>query len=458
MVNTPPLWKVGKTSAPRPPAVKGHPWIGNTLQLAADPLAFFVNAQKALGPIFRIKFLGVRGGFKFLFRREITVIAGPETGPFMQHAERDAVLSAASFYQDNSNAWGVKILPGMDGENHKVARNLIGPGIAPPVYASRVPEAIEMTQESALSLGVNKRFLVTDWVSRLVMDQLGYFCAGTYPGDYYHDIRHTARTIANVTMARRLPPLVFSSPRYRRAKERTFEFVEKLAVDHSGGCPVAEQHRFVHDMLAAETEDALPRIMLLMPYIAGLETVAKVMSFALYVLASNAEVQERITAEVDDVFNDGPVDGSVLSKLPLLNGFIQETLRLYPVALVVPRSVTRTFEFMGYRVDQGQELFVSPAVSHFLPEIYPEPHTFNLDRFSEDRPDYRPGVYGPYGLGLHTCLGKGFADIQLLTITAALLRFVRFQMSPPDYQLKTQYATAMMPKGFYLEISEFRGQ
>ena len=458
MVNASPSWKVGETNAPWPPMVKGGlPWIWNTLQLATDPLAFFVDARKELGPVYRIKFLSGKGAVEFLFGREVTVIAGPETGPFMQRAEESDVLSAASFYEDNSKAWGAEVLPGMDGEHHRTARRLIGPGIAPSVYESRVPEAIKMTQEYARSTGVNKRFLVTNWVNRLVMNQLGYFSAGTYPGDYYDDILHTARTNADVTMARRLPPLAFYLPRYRRAKKRTFEFVEKLAVDHSDDCQATEQHRFVHDMLTAERKGMLPRITLLMPYISGHETVTKVMSFALYTLASNDEVRERVTAEVDDAFNDGPMDGSVISKLPLLNGFVQETLRLYPVALVVPRRATKTFEFMGYRIDRGQELFISPAVSHFLPEVYQDPYKFNLDRFSEDRPEYRrPGVYGPYGLGSHTCLGRGFADIQLTTLTAGLLQSMRFEMDPPDYQLKTQYASSMMPKDFYLKIREFR--
>lgn len=76
------------------------------------------------------------------------------------------------------------------------------------------------------------------------------------------------------------------------------------------------------------------------------------------------------------------------------------------------------------------------TVPHFLPELFPQPETFDIDRYRSPRNAHRQhGAYAPFGLGEHICLGSGSAEIQLMVITATLLHTYEFALEPPDYQL-----------------------
>jgi cytochrome P450 len=98
--------------------------------------------------------------------------------------------------------------------------------------------------------------------------------------------------------------------------------------------------------------------------------------------------------------------------------------------------VAKPLTFAGYRLEPGDEVLVAMTVPHFLPELFPHPETFDIDRYRSPRNEHRQrGAYAPFGLGEHTCLGAGIAEIQLMVITATLLHTYRFELDPPDYQL-----------------------
>ena len=75
----------------------------------------------------------------------------------------------------------------------------------------------------------------------------------------------------------------------------------------------------------------------------------------------------------------GPIDeDNLLKNLPVLNGAIMESMRLYPIAVAQIRTVVQDFEFEGYRIKQGDMLYVSAVVPHFMDEYYPEAKKFDV--------------------------------------------------------------------------------
>ena len=110
--------------------------------------------------------------------------------------------------------------------------------------------------------------------------------------------------------------------------------------------------------------------------------------------------------------------------------------RRYPVAGGHRARVARPLTLAGYRLEQGLDVEVAMTVPHFLEEVYPHPMQFDLDRFRAPRNEHRkPGAYAPFGLGDHTCLGAGIAEVQLMVTMAALLSMYTLQFDPPDYHL-----------------------
>ena len=86
------------------------------------------------------------------------------------------------------------------------------------------------------------------------------------------------------------------------------------------------------------------------------------------------------------------------------------------------------------------------TVTHFLPEHFPEPHEYDIDRYAAPRREHaQAGAYVPYGLGRHTCLGLRFAEIQSVATLATLVHCLELEMSPPDCRLDVDHTPSMRP-------------
>jgi len=125
---------------------------------------------------------------------------------------------------------------------------------------------------------------------------------------------------------------------------------------------------------------------------------------------------------------------------------VQETLRLHPVAVSQIRIAQRDFEYGGHVIPAGETVHCAVTVPHFLEEFFPDPMTFDIDRYTDDRREHaRPGAYSPFGRGPHTCLGKGIADVQMTLTAARLFHRLDLALPSPDYVLRRKAAPAPGP-------------
>jgi cytochrome P450 len=135
-----------------------------------------------------------------------------------------------------------------------------------------------------------------------------------------------------------------------------------------------------------------------------------------------------------------------LRRMADLNGAMMETLRRYPVASGHNARVAHPFTFAGYRLEPGDNVTVAMTVPHFLEELYPNPLQFDIDRFREPRNEHRQrGAFAPFGLGNHTCLGSGIAEVQMMVTMAALLHSYTMQLDPPDYRFVIEHHPTAVP-------------
>jgi len=153
-----------------------------------------------------------------------------------------------------------------------------------------------------------------------------------------------------------------------------------------------------------------------------------------------------VQTEVDAAFAKGPLTWEQLKQMPDLNGAMMETLRRYPVAGGHRARVAKAFTFAGYRLEPGNDVFVAMTLPHFLEELYTHPMQFDIDRFREPRNEHRQrGAYAPFGLGDHTCLGAGIAEVQMMVTMAVLLHTHTLQFDPPGYQLVIEHHPTPVP-------------
>ncbi|KAM5129710.1 cholesterol 24-hydroxylase-like [Mantella aurantiaca] len=157
-------------------------------------------------------------------------------------------------------------------------------------------------------------------------------------------------------------------------------------------------------------------------FIAGQETTANQLAFAVQSLAQHPELLRKAQAEVDDVIGaKRDIEYEDLAKLPYLSQVLKETLRLYPSVPGTSRLTSEELVIEGVRIPKNSSVLVNTYVTGRMEEFFPDPLTFNPDRFGpgSPKPYY---TYFPFSLGPRNCIGQTFAQMEARVMMAKLLQ------------------------------------
>jgi cytochrome P450 family 6 len=132
------------------------------------------------------------------------------------------------------------------------------------------------------------------------------------------------------------------------------------------------------------------------------------MTFALYELALNADIQERLREEIvlGIEENDGKLTYELLHNFKYLDMVVNETLRKYPPAFFLTRISRKDFQIPGTNliIPANTDINVNILSLHRDPEFYPDPDRFDPERFTPENVKTRPsGTYFPFGDGPRRC-------------------------------------------------------
>ena len=176
---------------------------------------------------------------------------------------------------------------------------------------------------------------------------------------------------------------------------------------------------------------------LLLFYLAGHDTTANVLNWALLELARHPDVHATVMDEIDSVMGPAEKDPNnvvcpthaQLEEMPYLEMVLKETLRLYPAAPSVFRMVPETFEFKGMVYPKGISLSTSVFLIHRDPELWPEPEKFDPERFTKDNCANRHTfAFLPFSAGPRICIGKNFFYLESKILLVTLLRSLKFEV------------------------------
>lgn len=175
-------------------------------------------------------------------------------------------------------------------------------------------------------------------------------------------------------------------------------------------------------------------------FLAGHETTANALTWTLALLAQNPLWRARVEDELDEVFGDDEISAMGARKLELLPRVLKESMRLRPPVWALGRSAAADDEVRGTKIDKGTLVFVSQWVTHRHPDFWSQPERFNPDRFlDENRPKY---AYFPFAGGPRQCIGKHFAEMEMLLLAAKILQ--RFRVDLEDDRELTPLASVTM--------------
>jgi unspecific monooxygenase len=202
--------------------------------------------------------------------------------------------------------------------------------------------------------------------------------------------------------------------------------------------PASDHPRDLFDVLVAardpETGAAFSRAQLRdqmsTMIVAGHETTALALFWALYLLASAPVEQDRVAQEVSAVDLSVEAAATALPKLPYTRAVVDEALRLYPPASAVVRLAIATDEVDGTTIPGGSLVMISPWVLHRHLRLWHNPDAFDPSRFLGDKPLAHRYAYMPFGAGPRVCVGAQFALAEVGLVLAMLVQ--KFEISLAD--------------------------
>jgi cytochrome P450 len=387
-----------------------------------EPIRFLLAEYRRLGPIFRLR----------AAHHRFTVMAGADANALLSRTA-DRHLKSEPSWHDFSASFGAEcILPGVDGAKHYRLRKLQQRAYSRGAIARRLPEAAANARRTFERFAPGPVALVP-MCRALVTEQLGALTLGRGPGEYLDDVVQTMRSSMNCHVTRQWPTLIERLPRFRRARRRFFEMARSIHDAHAEGGLQSELLDDLRDLVAADPTFLSERDRLMMctgPFVAGLDTVANTCAFLLYALLREPTVYARAEADADRLLADpGALTPERIDEAHALRGAVTETLRLYPIAPMLYRHVGQPLDFAGYRVPAGEPVLFATTIVHRMEEHFPNPERFDIDRYRDGDPR-TSAMLCSFGLGPHTCLGSGFAEVQTLLVAATLLRYGRFALEP----------------------------
>jgi cytochrome P450 len=248
------------------------------------------------------------------------------------------------------------------------------------------------------------------------------------------ELRRTLNLLSNPRRAFFLvllgPERIRKFPPFRRNIERVDRALYEEIAARRGSDDLADRDDILSLLLQARHEDGRPmsdrelRDELMTLLVAGHETTATALSWAIELLARHPAELERLEADV------AGGDGAYLDAV------IKETLRLRPVIALVLRKLMEPMEIGGRLLPAGVSVAPSIYLVHRNPEVYPEPERFRPERFLEES----PGTYTwiPFGGGVRRCLGGAFAEFEMSVVLRELVARRRLRpVGEPEHSVRS---------------------
>jgi cytochrome P450 len=178
-------------------------------------------------------------------------------------------------------------------------------------------------------------------------------------------------------------------------------------------------------------------------FVAGHETTANGLAWALYLLSRDRQAQAWAREECQAAWEAGGTPEAILARLPYLKMVWEETLRLYPPVPRMDREALDDDELCGQRVRKGDMISVWPWVVHRHRKLWDEPELFNPENFDpEAKSRHHRFQYLPFGAGPRICIGMAFAQAEGLLVLSHWL--ARFRFRPVAGHAVMPYAHATL--------------
>lgn len=262
-----------------------------------------------------------------------------------------------------------------------------------------------------------------------------------------------------------LPPVLPTAAdrRFRAAEARlagvVAAIVERRRREGGGGDDLLGMLMEARDAETGEgMDDAQLRAEVGTMLLAGYETTAAGLSWALALVAQHPEVEGRLVAELDAVLGGRAPAAEDLPRLAYTRMVFAEAIRLYPPIPLVTRVAITDDVIGGYHIPAGSTVVMSQYVTHRHPDVWAEPERFVPERFTPEAEAARPRfAYFPFGGGPRQCIGNSFALMEAQIILATVLQRYRLRLQT-GHSVEPEALLTLRPKGGLPMLVSARGR
>lgn len=348
----------------------------------------------------------------------------------------------------------------LDGESHRQERQILSPSFHARMFRHFGKDIQEVTrQHTDLWRPGEQPVRALDTTLHISLDIILRLVFGVSEGAAIDEGRQALRGLWET-----MHPIVVFFPklqrgwfplwwRYQHARDNFTAYVNRRLSERRGRVGDGEPDDLLGRMLAAHYEDGRSmsdeniRDELITILLAGHETTATALAWALYELGKNPAVLARLRQELDALGPDP--EPNLIARQPYLSAVCNETLRLHTLLAEIARVAAEPMELLDMKIARGAALTISVMAIHHDAEIYPEPDRFLPERFL-DR-NYSPFEFLPFGGGHRRCLGAGLSDFEMRIALATIVTAWDFETRGEESEFR--HDIAMGPKhGVRLQV------
>ncbi len=345
-------------------------------------------------------------------------------------AEPGDALHAGKFNRSLSAFLGDKSVLMVDGASHMRKRKLL----LPPFHGERMLAygelMMELADEAIDDFPVGSPFAFHERMNQVALNVIIRSVFGFTPGPKEDETRRRMTELLDVMT---WPPLLLPFMRVdlgpwspwgkavrlrARADDGLYaEIRDRRAAGPSGKQDILSLLLEARDEVGQPMSDEELRDELVTLLVAGHETTATALSWALRWILDDARVEERLRRELDEA---GELSPTKVQSLPYLDAVAREALRLCPIIPIVGRLLTRPETIGGWELPAGTGVLCSIYLAHRRPDVFEDPSRFWPERFLGKR--FTPAEFFPFGGGIRRCIGMAFALFEMKMVLAKVMR------------------------------------
>src|SRR4030088_2509719 len=391
-----------------------------------DPLQFFEDLQSGSEPIARMRIAGT----KVFYLREPDLI-------------REMLVTLVPNFHKSRGLERAKALLGeglltSEGELHRQQRKLIQPVFHHGNLKDIAIIMRERARQRAESWGAGQTLNLNQEMHALTLTIVAEALFGTEVGERTGRVSQLMETVME-TFFLFMSPLAslfefFGHPKLKRAAKarRELSAIVQTMIDERRKTNQTRKDLLTLLFAAQDPETGLGmsdeqlRDEVMTLFLAGHETTANALGWTIYLLTQHPDIAERLAAAADDLESElGIKDDDLLSRV------IRESLRLYPPVWAVGRRATQDLPIGGTEGPKGAIVLACQWALHRSDRYFSNPIQFDPDRWmSDDQRALPKYAFFPFGGGPRSCIGEGFAWMELRIVLTEILRRWRFEMAP----------------------------